>query len=88
MNHIELHNKMSDVLQDLLDGKVKPQFAREYFNGCGKLINNCKNELVATSMGMKVDIPLLEIDKDGVSTNIDETIKEIDRKRKVPYNLG
>ena len=64
MNHIELHNQMSEVLQDLLEGKAKPQFAREYFNGAGKLIANCKNELIAVSMGAKIEIPLL-----GISTN-------------------
>lgn len=64
MNHIELHNQMSDVLKDLLDGKAKPQFAREYFNGAGKLIANCKNELIAVNMGAKIDIPLLGISAD------------------------
>lgn len=61
MNHVKLHNEMSKVLQDLIDGKVKPQYAREIFNGSGKLINNCKNELVAISMGAKIEVPLLEI---------------------------
>ncbi len=64
MNHIELHDQMSKVLQNLLDGKEKPQFAREYFNGAGKLIANCKNELIAVNMGAKIDIPLLEISAD------------------------
>lgn len=64
MNHVQLHNQMSTVLQDLLDGKTKPQFAREYFNGAGKLIANCKNELIAVSMGAKIDVPLLEISAD------------------------
>lgn len=61
MNHVELHDKLSGVLNDLMDGKAKPQFAREYFNGAGKLIANCKNELIAVSMGAKIDVPLLEI---------------------------
>lgn len=64
MNHVELHNQLSGVLADLLDGKAKPQFAREYFNGAGKLIANCKNELIAVSMGAKIDVPLLEISAD------------------------
>lgn len=64
MNHIQLHDQMSQVLSDLLDGKAKPQFAREYFNGAGKLIANCKNELIAVSMGAKIDVPLLSISAD------------------------
>lgn len=64
MNHVQLHDQMSTVLQDLLDGKTKPQFAREYFNGAGKLIANCKNELIAVNMGAKIDIPLLNITAD------------------------
>lgn len=61
MNHKQLHDQMSQVLNDLVDGKNKVQFARDYFNGAGKLIANCKNELIAVSMGAKIDIPLLEI---------------------------
>lgn len=61
MNHVELHNQLSQVLSDLMEGKAKPQFAREYFNGAGKLIANCKNELIAVSMGAKIEVPLLEI---------------------------
>lgn len=64
MNHKQLHDQMSQVLNDLLEGKAKPQFAREYFNGAGKLIANCKNELIAVSMGAKIDVPLLEISAD------------------------
>jgi len=64
MNHKELHDQMSSILQDLVEGKAKSQFAREYFNGAGKLINNCKNELIAISMGAKIDVPLLEISAD------------------------
>lgn len=61
MNHKELHDNLSKVLIELQDGTTKPQFAREYFNGAGKLIANCKNELIAVSMGARIDIPLLEI---------------------------
>lgn len=61
MNHKELHDNLSTILTELVAGNVKPQFAREYFNGAGKLIANCKNELIAVSMGASVDIPLLDI---------------------------
>lgn len=64
MNHIELHNQLSKVLSDLQGGDVKPQFAREYFNGAGKLIANCKNELIAVNMGARIDVPLLDITAD------------------------
>lgn len=64
MNHVELHNNLSNVLKDLMEGNAKPQFARECFNGAGKLIANCKNELIAVSMGAKIDVPLLEISAD------------------------
>lgn len=64
MNHVQLHDQMSTVLQDLLEGKTNPKFAREYFNGAGKLIANCKNELIAVNMGAKISIPLLEISAD------------------------
>lgn len=64
MDHVELHNKMSKMLNDLQEGNVKPQFAREYFNGAGKLIANCKNELIAINMGAKIDVPLLNLSAD------------------------
>lgn len=64
MDHIELHDELSQVLKDLKEGKTKSQFAREYFNGAGKLIANCKNELIAVSMGAKVDVPLLGLKAD------------------------
>lgn len=59
MNHIQLHEKLSEMLLDLQEGRTQPNLAREYFNGAGKLIANCKNELIASSMGASVDIPLL-----------------------------
>lgn len=64
MNHKELHDNLSTILSELVGGKAKPQFAREYFNGAGKLIANCKNELIAISMGARIDVPLLEIKAD------------------------
>lgn len=61
MDHVQLHNEVSEILDRLKSGEVKPQFAREYFNGAGKLIANCKNELIAVNMGAKIDIPLLNL---------------------------
>jgi hypothetical protein len=61
MDHVQLHDQMSQILKDLVDGKAKPQFAREYFNGAGKLIANCKNELIAINMGAKIEVPLLNL---------------------------
>lgn len=75
MNHVELHNNLSKVLNDLVEGTAKPQFAREYFNGAGKLIANCKNELIAVSMGAKIDIPLLDIKADQAGNLI--SLKDI-----------
>lgn len=61
MNHVEAHNKMSTMLDKLERGQVKPQFAKEIFNGYGKLLANCKNELHAINMGFAMDVPLLGI---------------------------
>lgn len=61
MNHVEAHNRMSAMIEKAEKGKVKPQFAKEIFNGYGKLLSNCKNELVAINMGFPVDVPLLGI---------------------------
>lgn len=63
MNHKELHELLSEDLKALRDGTLEPKKAREIFNGAGKIINNCRNELVAISMGLNVDIPLLEVTK-------------------------
>lgn len=73
MNHIELHNQMSAMLKKLQNGQVKPQLAKEFFNGCGKILNNCSNELIAISMGAKVDIPLFEIKADDTVKLIGHT---------------
>lgn len=61
MDHINLHNQMSKLLSELQEGTVDTKLAREYFNGAGKLIANCKNELIAASMGAELEIPLLGI---------------------------
>lgn len=61
MNHVELHNKMSDVLDRLYKGQMKKEFAKEFFNGAGKLISNCKNELDGIQKGYQLDVPLLGI---------------------------
>lgn len=63
MNHKELHKILSEDLKALRDGSLEPKKAREIFNGAGKIINNCRNELLAISMGINIDIPLLEITK-------------------------
>jgi hypothetical protein len=73
MNHIELHEKLSKTLDELESGKIKPQNAKEYFNGCGKMINLCKTELEAIQMGADIAVPLLEIkegDAEWVRTNL------------------
>jgi hypothetical protein len=61
MNHVEAHNKLSTMIDKLEKGIVKPQFAKEVFNGYGKLLANCKNELNAINLGFPVDVPLLGI---------------------------
>lgn len=63
----ELHRKMWDMLSKMENKEVKPQFAKEYFNGCGKIINHCKNQLQAISMGCPVDVDLLEIKGDEIN---------------------
>lgn len=61
MDHKELHKCLSEDFKALRAGKLSPQKAREIFNGAGKIINNCKNELAAISMGISVDVPLLGV---------------------------
>lgn len=63
MNHIELHNELSDTLTKLKSGDINPKLAKEIFNGAGKLIANCRNEIVLASMGVPIDIPLMGISK-------------------------
>lgn len=33
-------------------------------HGAGKIINNCRNELIAANMGIEIEIPLLEITRE------------------------
>lgn len=63
MNHIDLHNLLSDTLTKLKKGTIDPQLAKQIFNGSGKLIQNCRNELIAAHMGIPIEIPLLQISK-------------------------
>ena len=67
LNAKVLHQKMWDMLEKMEKGEVKTQFAKEYFNGCGKVINHCKNQLQAISMGCRVDVDLLEIKADDIN---------------------
>lgn len=69
MDHKELHNFLSQDFKDLRSGKLSPQKAREIFNGAGKIINNCKNELQAIAMGLNCDVPLLGIKQVEVKKN-------------------
>jgi len=72
MNHVEAHNKMSTMLEKLEKGQVKPQFAKEIFNGYGKLLANCKNELSAINMGFPMDVPLLGIKQEEAEQLVKE----------------
>lgn len=60
---------MSDIFKRMKTGQLKPQLGKELFNGAGKIINNCRNELAAIQMGFEVEVPLLEIKK-GESKNL------------------
>lgn len=61
MNHVELHTELSRTFKKLTAGQLKPQLAKEIFNGAGKIINNCRNELQAIHLGFDCDVPLLGI---------------------------
>lgn len=61
MNHAQLHQEMSNIFTELRAKKISPKDAKELFNGAGKIISNCKNELQAMQMGFKMDVPLLGI---------------------------
>lgn len=63
MNHIQLHKLLSATLTGLKSGTIEPQFAKQIFNGSGKLIQNCRNEMIAAHMGIAIEIPLLGISK-------------------------
>ena len=66
MNHIQLHNELSDVFQQLKNGKINPQHARQMFYGASKLIQNSKNALYAIAMGLPCDVPLLDLKKEDI----------------------
>ena len=63
MNHIQLHKLLSETLIGLKKGTIDPSLAKQIFNGGGKIIANCRNELIAAHMGIEIEIPLLEISK-------------------------
>lgn len=64
MNHVQLHNELSDTFKKLKSGKIELKLAKEIFNGAGKPIQNCKNEIIVASFGIPVEIPLMEINKE------------------------
>ena len=63
MNHVQLHALLSETLIRLKAGKIHPLEAKQIFNGSGKLIQNCRNELIAAHMGVPMEIPLLGVSK-------------------------
>lgn len=63
MNHIQLHSLLSETLAGLKAGTIDQSLAKQIFNGSGKLIQNCRNELIAAHLGIEIEIPLLEIKK-------------------------
>lgn len=89
MNHVDLHNELSEIFKQLRSGKIKPKDANVLFNGAGKVLANCKNELFAIGMGAKIDVPLLGIkakDWDTIQLPpLDKTLKEIEANQKKPY---
>lgn len=85
MNHVELHNALSKDFEALRKGELNPKLAREIFNGAGKIISNCKNELIAMNMGIPIDCPLLEIKKEDCANLLNkESSKELIDKTKLP----
>lgn len=87
MNHKELHEIMSEDLKLLREGKIKPQVARERFNGAGKIIANCKNQLAAIHMGFSLDVPLLEIKKIEVERKANLALP-LEKQVKKPYEFS
>lgn len=69
MDHTELHRDLSDAFKKLKAGILKPQLAKEIFNGAGKMINLAKTELQAIEMGVDLDVPLLSLKKGDVKSN-------------------
>lgn len=86
MNHVQLHDLLSKTLIALESRKMKPADAKEIFNGAGKLIANCKNEIVISQMGYSLDIPLMDIKKVNVPKSLDNlerpSIKKLNKKTK------
>lgn len=75
MNHIELHNDLSDTFNKLKTGKIDPQHARQMFYGAGKMIYNAKLALYAISMGIPCDVPLLDIKKQELKNKTQQLLK-------------
>lgn len=63
MDHVELHRHLSESFTKLKSGILKPQLAKEIFNGAGKMINLAKAELTAIDMGAEIEVPLLGLRK-------------------------
>lgn len=70
MTHTELHAQLSATLKQLVARKIKPTEAKEIFNGSGKIIANCKNEIATIQMGYPVDIPLMGIKQADVNKQL------------------
>lgn len=64
MNHVELHNELCVIFKKLKAGRIETKKAKELFNGAGKIIQNCRNEIVVAGMGVPIEIPLLGISKE------------------------
>lgn len=64
MNHVQLHNELCQVFKKLKAGRIETKKAKELFNGAGKIIQNCRNEIVVAGMGVPIEIPLMGISKE------------------------
>lgn len=101
MNHVELDQELSNVIKDLRAGTIKKDIAREIVNACGKKVANCRNEITFIQMGIPVDVPLMglkqiDFENKAIATpptkytpaaDMEETIKEIEEKKKAPYKF-
>lgn len=89
MNHEDLIKTMTEDLRDLRTGKIKPQLAKELFNGAGKIISLTMVELKANEMGYAVSVPILGItalDVEKNQINKSEVLREIGVKK--PYKVS
>lgn len=78
MDHVQLHNDLSDAFKRLKSGQLKPQLAKEIFNGAGKIINLAKTELTAIQLGVDTEVPLLGISKsDSKKLNASTALKSL-----------